>query len=102
MVELIDDPVAASPPANPLQTVSLYTNGPFTDLCRAARAEHEVDRRVQAQPGRGRLRRVGLRAQPMPTRIYGTAFFKKAELEEHLERLEQAPRPRPPPPRTRA
>ena len=26
----------------------------------------------------------------MLTRIYGTAFFSKAELEEHLERIEQA------------
>ena len=26
----------------------------------------------------------------MLTRIYGTAFFTKAELQEHLERLEQA------------
>ena len=28
----------------------------------------------------------------MLTRIYGTAFFSKDELEEHLERLEQARR----------
>ena len=26
----------------------------------------------------------------MLTRIYGTAFFSKAELQEHLERIEQA------------
>ncbi len=26
----------------------------------------------------------------MLTRIYGTAFFSKKELEEHLERIEQA------------
>ena len=26
----------------------------------------------------------------MLTRIYGTAFFSKGELEEHLERIEQA------------
>ena len=29
-------------------------------------------------------------ARTMLTRIYGTAFFTKTELEEHLERLEQA------------
>src|SRR5579872_299796 len=33
-VELIDDLLAAAPPEHPLRTVSLYTNGPFTDLCR--------------------------------------------------------------------
>ncbi len=38
-VELIDDLVARH--EAPLETVSLYTNGPFTDLCRGpARAEH--------------------------------------------------------------
>src|SRR5436853_3361515 len=33
-VELIDDLIAAADPAHPLTTVSLYTNGSFTDLCR--------------------------------------------------------------------
>src|ERR1700693_250004 len=33
-VELIDDLVRNADPAHPLRTVSLYTNGPFTDLCR--------------------------------------------------------------------
>ena len=33
-VELIEDLVANADPDAPLTTVSLYTNGPFTDLCR--------------------------------------------------------------------
>src|SRR3954454_11617078 len=33
-VELIEDLVANAEPAHPLKTVSLYRNGPFTDLCR--------------------------------------------------------------------
>ena len=37
-VELIDDLVAGEGAHRPLQTVSLYTNGPFTDLCRGPHA----------------------------------------------------------------
>src|SRR5947207_11079208 len=37
-VELIDDLVAAADTSHPLKTVSLYTNGPFTDLCRGPHA----------------------------------------------------------------
>ncbi|HEV3045996.1 MAG TPA: threonine--tRNA ligase [Solirubrobacteraceae bacterium] len=98
-VELIDDLVAASHGANadgegggarPLETVSLYTNGPFTDLCRGPHAPST------AAIGAFKLSSVagaywrGDSDRTMLTRIYGTAFFTKAELEEHLERLEQA------------
>lgn len=89
-VELIDDLVAAAPAGEPLQTVSLYTNGPFTDLCRGPHAPST------ASIGAFRLRSVagaywrGDSSRKMLTRIYGTAFFSKAALEEHLERLEQA------------
>ena len=37
-VELIDDLAAAAPQEQPLQSVSLYTNGPFTDLGRGPHA----------------------------------------------------------------
>jgi threonyl-tRNA synthetase len=89
-VELIDDLVAAASPQTPLETVSLYTNGPFTDLCRGPHAPST------ATVGAFRLNSVagaywrGDSSRTMLTRIYGTAFFSKAELEEHLERLEQA------------
>src|SRR5215217_580793 len=33
-VELIEDLVKNADPADPVETVSLYRNGPFTDLCR--------------------------------------------------------------------
>ncbi len=57
-VELIDDLVAAADGDHPLQTVSLYTNGPFTDLCRGPHAPEHGDRRgLQAE-----LRRRGLLA----------------------------------------
>ncbi|HEX3510826.1 MAG TPA: threonine--tRNA ligase [Solirubrobacteraceae bacterium] len=89
-VELIDDLVAAAGSGAPLRTVSLYTNGPFTDLCRGPHAPST------ATVGSFRLRSVagaywrGDSDRTMLTRIYGTAFFTRSELEEHLERLEQA------------
>jgi threonyl-tRNA synthetase len=89
-VELIDDLVAGADPGDPLESVSLYTNGPFTDLCRGPHAPST------GSIGAFRLLSVagaywrGDSSRTMLTRIYGTAFFAKAELEEHLERLEQA------------
>jgi threonyl-tRNA synthetase len=107
-VELIDDLVAAArhgrdggagaQGANmgedgdpqPLRSVSLYTNGPFTDLCRGPHAP------TTKSIGAFKLQSVagaywrGDSTRTMLTRIYGTAFFTKAELQEHLERLEQA------------
>jgi threonyl-tRNA synthetase len=71
-------------------TVSLYKNGPFTDLCRGPHG-----------PSTGRIKAFKLMStagaywrgdssKPMLTRIYGTAFFSKDDLKQHLERLEQA------------
>ncbi len=72
------------------ETVSLYRNGPFVDLCRGPHG-----------PSTGRIKAFKLSSiagaywrgdetRQMLTRIYGTAFFSRADLEEHLERLEQA------------
>jgi threonyl-tRNA synthetase len=89
-VELIDDLVAAAPADQPLETVSLYTNGPFTDLCRGPHAP------TTKTVGAFKLQSVagaywrGDSTRTMLTRIYGTAFHTKAQLQEHLERLEQA------------
>ncbi len=89
-VELIDDLVRAAGPAHPLSTVSLYTNDSFTDLCRGPHAP--TTRTI----GAFKLSSVagaywrGDSTRTMLTRIYGTAFFSKAELDEHLERIEQA------------
>jgi len=77
-VELIDDLVAAASASAPLTTVSLYTNGPFTDLCRGPHAPST------ASVGAFRLSSVagaywrGDSTRTMLTRIYGTAFFSKA------------------------
>src|SRR5438105_4490960 len=89
-VELIDDLVAAADPAHPLRAVSLYTNGPFTDLCRGPHAPSTAGiGAFQLQSVAGAYWR-GDSSRTMLTRIYGTAFFSKSELAAHLERLEQA------------
>jgi threonyl-tRNA synthetase len=85
-VELIEDLVRDQG----VETVSLYRNGPFEDLCRGPHG-----------PSTGRIKVVKLsslagaywrgdESRQMLTRIYGTAFFSKKDLEEHLERIEQA------------
>jgi threonyl-tRNA synthetase len=84
-VELIEDLVRDEN----VRTVSLYRNGPFEDLCRGPHA-----------PSTGRIKAYKLNSlagaywrgdesRPMLTRIYGTAFFSKSDLEQHLERIEQ-------------
>ncbi len=91
-VELIDDLVRDSEAGQgePLRTVSLYTNGPFTDLCRGPHAP------TTATVGAFKLQSVagaywrGDSTRPMLTRIYGTAFPTKAQLQEHLELIERA------------
>ncbi|MEA2362686.1 MAG: threonyl-tRNA synthetase [Thermoleophilaceae bacterium] len=85
-VELIEDLVRDQG----VQTVSLYRNGPFTDLCRGPHG-----------PGTKRIKAFKLTsvagaywrgdaARQMLTRIYGTAFLSKEDLAEHLRRLEEA------------
>jgi threonyl-tRNA synthetase len=89
-VELIDDLLEAAPAGRPLQSVSLYTNGPFTDLCRGPHAPTtKTVGAFKLQSLAGAYWR-GDSTRTMLTRIYGTAFHTKAQLEEHLERLEQA------------
>ncbi len=85
-VELIEDLVRDQG----VESVSLYTNGPFTDLCRGPHgpsSERIGALKLQSVAGaywRGDANRT------MLTRIYGTAFFSKQELEAELERLELA------------
>jgi threonyl-tRNA synthetase len=85
-VELIEDLVKNEG----VRTVSLYTNGPFTDLCRGPHAPST--KRIKAfklQSVAGAYWR-GDAANQMLTRVYGTAFFSRKDLEEYLERLERA------------
>ena len=85
-VELIEDLVADQG----VGTVSLYRNGPFEDLCRGPHGP-ATDRieAIKLESVAGAYWR-GDEKRPMLTRIYGTAFFSKADLEAHLEALEEA------------
>jgi threonyl-tRNA synthetase len=85
-VELIEDLVRDQG----IDTVGLYRNGPFTDLCRGPHAP--TTKRIGAfklQSVAGAYWRGDANRQ-MLTRIYGTAFFKPKDLEEHLRMLEEA------------
>jgi threonyl-tRNA synthetase len=72
------------------ETISVYTDGPFTDLCRGPHI-----------PRTGRLKHFKLlhaagaywrgdEKRQMLQRIYGTAWFRKEDLEAYLHRLEEA------------
>ena len=85
-VELIEDLITNEG----AETVSLYRNGPFEDLCRGPHG-----------PGTKRIKALKLNSvagaywrgdenRQMLTRIYGTAFFSKDDLKAHLERIEEA------------
>jgi threonyl-tRNA synthetase len=85
-VELIRDLISDEG----VETVSLYRNGRFEDLCRGPHG-----------PSTGRIEAIKLSSlagaywrgdekRQMLTRIYGTAFFSKKDLAAHLERIEQA------------
>jgi threonyl-tRNA synthetase len=72
------------------ETISVYTDGPFVDLCRGPHV-----------PSTGRLKHFKLlhaagaywrgdERRQMLQRIYGTAWFKKEDLDAYLHRLEEA------------
>jgi threonyl-tRNA synthetase len=85
-VELIEDLVRD----RGVETVSLYTNGPFTDLCRGPHAPSTKRiKAIKLQSVAGAYWRGDAERQ-MLTRVYGTAFFSKQDLQEYLERLELA------------
>lgn len=74
-------------------TITLYTCGGFTDLCRGGHAEHpnkEIDTDAfQLDKVAGAYWR-GDEKNPMLTRIYGLAFSSKAELDAYLIQREEA------------
>ncbi|HEU4657581.1 MAG TPA: threonine--tRNA ligase [Capillimicrobium sp.] len=85
-VELIEDLVANEG----VETVSLYRNGPFTDLCRGPHAPStKTVKAFKLQSVAGAYWR-GDASRTMLTRVYGTAFLSKEDLEAHLQRLEEA------------
>src|SRR5215211_3685280 len=89
-VELIEDLVKNADPAHPVDTVSLYRNGPFTDLCRGPHGPGTRDVKAFKLTSVAGAYWRGNADNPMLTRVYGTAWASKQQLEEHLHRLEQA------------
>src|SRR5688572_12857236 len=70
--------------------ISLYTQGEFTDLCRGPHLQNSKPiKAVKLTSLAGAYWRGDERNTPL-TRIYGTAFFSEADLDAHIERLEQA------------
>ena len=72
--------------------MSFYTNGDFTDLCMGGHIKNTADIPADAF----KLTKVagayfrGDETKPMMQRVYGVAFATKAELDEYLQRQEEA------------
>jgi threonyl-tRNA synthetase len=73
-------------------TISLYTQGDFTDLCRGPQLINSGPIKALKLTGLAGAYWRGDSAKKQLTRIYGTAFFSKKDLDAHLERLEEAKR----------
>ncbi len=86
-IEMIDDLVANEG----VDTVSLYEQGDFTDLCRGPHlpSTRKVGKAFKLLSVAGAYWR-GDESRKMLTRVYGVAFFDKKDLAAHLERIEQA------------
>jgi threonyl-tRNA synthetase len=70
--------------------ISLYTQGAFTDLCRGPHLQNtDPIKAVKLTSLAGAYWR-GDEKNTQLTRIYGTAFYSQADLDAHLERLEEA------------
>ncbi len=85
-VELIEDLVADEG----VETVSLYRNGPFEDLCRGPHGPSTAHIKAIKLGSLAGAYWRGDESRQMLTRIYGTAFFSKKDLDAHLERIEEA------------
>jgi threonyl-tRNA synthetase len=70
--------------------ISFYTQGEFTDLCRGPHLQNSAPIKAIKLTGLAGAYWRGDEKNPQLTRIYGTAFYSKEDLEQHLERLEQA------------
>jgi threonyl-tRNA synthetase len=73
-------------------TISLYTQGEFTDLCRGPHLIDSKPIKALKLTGLAGAYWRGDSANKQLTRIYGTAFFSQKDLDAHLERLEEAKR----------
>ncbi len=71
-------------------TVSLYTQGEYVDLCRGPHISSTGRLKVFKLTSIAGAYWRGNTKNKMLTRIYGTAFEKKAQLDEYLMRIEEA------------
>lgn len=74
------------------ETVSLYRQGDYVDLCRGPHMSSTGKLKVFKLTSIAGAYWRGDTKNKMLTRIYGTAFEKKAELDEYIARLEEAKR----------
>ncbi len=73
-------------------TISLYTQGDFTDLCRGPHLQDSKPIKGLKLTGLAGAYWRGDEQNTQLTRIYGTAFYSQDDLDAHLARLEEARR----------
>ena len=72
------------------ETITIYQEGEFVDLCRGPHVNYTSKVKAYKLLSVAGAYWRGSEKNPMLQRIYGTAFFTKDELEEHLSQLEEA------------
>jgi len=73
-------------------SISLYTQGAFTDLCRGPHLQDSRPIRAVKLTGLAGAYWRGDEHNRQLTRIYGTAFYSQEDLDQYLQRLEEARR----------
>ncbi|MCX6344504.1 MAG: threonine--tRNA ligase [Armatimonadetes bacterium] len=74
------------------EVISIYEEGDFVDLCRGPHTYNTKDVKAFKLLSAAGAYWRGDEKNPMLQRIYGTAFGKKSELDEYLERIAEAER----------
>ncbi len=72
--------------------ISFYTQGAFTDLCRGPHLQNSKPIKAIKLTGLAGAYWRGDSTKPQLTRIYGTAFYSKEDLDAYLARVEEAKR----------
>jgi threonyl-tRNA synthetase len=72
--------------------ISFYTQGDFTDLCRGPHLQNSKPIKAVKLTGLAGAYWRGDVSKPQLTRIYGTAFYSKDDLDAYLEHVEEARR----------
>ncbi len=72
------------------EELSIYRMGEFTDFCEGPHVQDSKDLKAFKLLNVSAAHWVKDHTAPMLQRIYGTAFFKKKDLDAHLEMLEEA------------